>query len=343
MNEQYLWDGQGEPDPEIEKLERALSGLGHRDRALDTCSIGSINAAPTNRLLGAKADVLYARLTRAAQFRLLWGAIAASLIVGSIIGVHGYNRFKAADSGWRISWNGSQAHSVRTGQTIDTGANSIAQLNSDSVGEVQVEAGSRLRIMHSAQDAQRLALLHGTIHAFIWSPPGSFVVDTPSAKTIDLGCRYTLHIAPDGSGILQVETGWVAFQWRNLESFIPAGAECRTRPTQGPGTPHYDDAPAVLTTALIQFDETHSANALRTVLSSARSRDALTVWHLLMRTQGAERIEVFRRLRELVALPSTVTEENILRGDPSAIDSAWNALGLGNTDWWREWKRRAVF
>ena len=328
MNERYLWDGQGEPDPEIQELERALSGLRYQGRPPEAYRLGSVSIGSRNRLL-----------TRAAQFRLL-PFLAASLIVGSVIGVRSYNRFKPADSGWTVSWNGSQAQSVRTGQTIDTGSHSIAQLSSDFVGEVQVDADSRLEIMHATRETEQLALRRGTIHAFIWAPPGRFVVDTPSAKTIDLGCRYTLRVAPDGSGILQVETGWVAFQWKALESFIPAGAECRTRPSQGPGTPHYDDAPAALTAALDQFDERRSPIALRAVLASARPRDALTVWHLLMRTRGAERIEVFTRLRELVALPPTVTQEKILRGDPSAIDLSWNALGLGNTDWWREWKRR---
>lgn len=326
MNEPYLWDGQGEPDPEIQKLERALAGFRYRERVLSTtCRANAPGAAQGTA-------------PRKMRGRLWVGfGIAASLIIGSLIAVH---ELKPADSGWRISWNGSQARSVRAGQTIDTGPHSVARLNSDFVGEVRVDADSRLRIMHATQGAQQLALSRGTIHAFIWSPPGQFVVDTPSAKTIDLGCRYTLHVAPDGSGILQVETGWVAFQWKNLESFIPQGAECRTRPSQGPGTPHYDDAPAALTTALAQFDETHSPVALRDVLSSARSRDALTVWHLLMRTHGTQRLEAFGRFRELVALPSKVTEEEILRGDPNAIDASWNALGLGNTEWWREWKRR---
>jgi hypothetical protein len=31
-----------------------------------------------------------------------------------------------------------------------------------------------------------------TIHAYIWAPPGEFVVDTPSAVTVDLGCACTL-------------------------------------------------------------------------------------------------------------------------------------------------------
>lgn len=321
MNEQYLWDGQGEPDPEIQKLERALSNLRYQPRAL-------------HQVYDLPADPVKAR-----QHLRVAAGIAASLLIGSMIGWYTHYKSKPADSAWRISWNGSQARSARAGQTIDTGPHSVAQLDSEFVGEVRVDADSRLQIMQAAQEVQRLALLRGTIHAFIWSPPGQFVVDTPSAKTVDLGCRYTLHVAPDGSGILQVETGWVAFQWKNRESFIPQGAECVTRPSQGPGTPHYEDAPAALTTALAQFDETHSLLALRTVLLSARSRDALTIWHLLIRTQGTTRLLIFNRFRELVALPSSVTQEGILHGDPVAIDSSWNALGLGNTDWWREWKR----
>jgi hypothetical protein len=228
---------------------------------------------------------------------------------------------------------------VRIGQTIDTGQ-SVARLESEFIGEVHVGPSSRLQILRTTNDEQRLALEHGTIHAFIWAPPRQFVVDTPSATTIDLGCRYTLHVARDGTGSLDVEMGWVAFQWENLESFIPAGASCTTRPQRGPGTPHFASASNEFVAALDRFDETGDSEALNFVVASARPRDALTLWHLLSRTQGSERAEVFTRFSQLVELPPTVTKEKITRGDRAAIDAAWNALGLGNTDWWREWKRR---
>ncbi len=322
MNERYLWDGGGEADPEIQELERALSGFRYQRRPLDA-------------LLQNRAEPLGTRSR-------WWIGIAAAVLLAmvSVLGLRIHDALTFVDSGWRISWNGSRARAIRAGQTIDTGRHSVARLDSKFTGEVRVEPGSRLRVMRAMQDEQRLALERGTIHAFIWAPPGQFVVDTPSARTIDLGCRYTLRVAQDGSGLLRVETGWVAFQWRKLESFIPAGAECTTRPGQGPGTPHYDDCSDALKAALAEFDGSQSAVSLRAALRAARPRDALTVWHLLMRTQGSDREQVFARLGELVRLPPTVTEERILRGDPSAIDESWNALGLGNTDWWREWKRR---
>jgi hypothetical protein len=41
----------------------------------------------------------------------------------------------------------------------------------------------------------------------------------------------------------------------------------------------------------------------------------------------------------LANLPAGLTKEGIMNGDRKSIDAAWDALQLGNTDWWREWKR----
>jgi len=60
------------------------------------------------------------------------------------------------------------------------------------------------------------------------------VVDTPSARAVDLGCQYTLNVDDRGDGLLKVTMGWVAFDTDGRESFIPAGAACRTRKRGGP-------------------------------------------------------------------------------------------------------------
>ncbi|HVW86061.1 MAG TPA: FecR domain-containing protein, partial [Bryobacteraceae bacterium] len=238
------------------------------------------------------------------------------------------------------NWRVSNGEPLRAGQTIETGASDGLKIESAVTGEVRLEPDSRLRLVAATEHEQRFDLQRGTIHAFIWAPPGRFVVDTPSAKTIDLGCRYTLHVSKNGTGLLTVETGWVAFEWRTRESFIPAGAACITRPGRGPGTPWYSDAPAALRGAVERFDATGDARALGEAVSASRERDALTLWHLLVRTRGEQRGQVFDRLSALVRLPRQVTREAILAGDSGAIDGAWDALNLGNTDWWRRWKGR---
>ncbi|HEX3684738.1 MAG TPA: hypothetical protein VHU83_19535 [Bryobacteraceae bacterium] len=321
MNDDYLWNGEGEPDAEVAKFEKLLRPLRHEPKPLLVARVERVKQA------------------RGSHWRL-WAAAAAIVIAAFSTGWRVWIARRPVDSTWQVSWNGAPAQSVRKGQLIATGERSGARLDSEFVGEVELGPESRLRVVESTRDEQRLALQRGTMHAFIWAPPREFVVDTPSATTVDLGCAYTLHVAPDGTGLLTVEMGWVAFQWRELESFIPAGAACMTKPGRGPGTPHFTDAPAVLQTKLGRFDDDADGSALAGVLTAARPRDALTLWHLLGRTRGAERAEVFDRFSGLVQLPPDVTRKKILAGDPKAMDAAWNALGFGNTDWWRGWKRR---
>jgi hypothetical protein len=86
-----------------------------------------------------------------------------------------------------------------------------------------------------------------------------------------------------------------------------------------------------------RFDTADDPEALRAVLANARGRDALTLWHLLSRTQGAERGEVYDTLAPFVKLPP---REAVVRGDHAALDPPWDALGLGGASWWRGWKSR---
>jgi len=108
--------------------------------------------------------------------------------------------------------------------------------------------------LQSGPSHKRLQLEVGTIHAAIWAPPGEFVVDTPSAIAVDLGCAYTLHVTPDGSGTIRTILGWVGFHLNGRDSFIPAGAMCSTRPKVGPGTPYFEDVSESFREALHTFD-----------------------------------------------------------------------------------------
>lgn len=316
--EDYLWDGSGEPAPDVAHLETVLESLRWSGRQPVLPLTTAATWWPQNRV---------------------WFLAAAALVTLGLGAVFvSQSRLSQSVTSWQLSVAGKNQSSVRSGQVIETGAGS-ALLESESIGEVQIDSNSRLRLLATRQDQNRLALDHGTIHAFIWAPPTKFVVDTPAANAVDLGCQYTLSVANDGRGFLTVETGWVAFQWKSIESFIPEGAACTTRMEHGPDTPYFLDAPEVLTKSLAQFDSTGDDQALRSVISAARPRDALTLWHLLERTRGVERAEVFDRFAELAALPSSIKRESILRGDRESLDAAWDALKLGNTSWWREWKR----
>ncbi len=232
---------------------------------------------------------------------------------------------------------------LKVGEWLVTDDSSRAEIRVGEIGQVQIEPSSRVRLVEAKADEHRLALTRGKMQAFIWAPPRQFYVDTPSAVAVDLGCAYTLEVDENGQGLLNVIAGWVAFEWQGRESFVPAMAMCITRPQLGPGTPWFNDASDEFQNALAIFDVSQVGtdarlNALQTVLAKARKRDALTLWHLLARTEGDDRLLVYNRLAELIPPPPQVTPEAVMRGDRGALDLWWEKLELGSAEWWRIWK-----
>ena len=234
----------------------------------------------------------------------------------------------APSTAWQVSGN-----RLRQGQTLRTGSAAV-QLEDEAVGRVDLAANSVLR----AAGGKRLSLMRGELHAFIWAPAREFVVETPSARAVDLGCEYTLNVDEHGDGLLRVTTGWVAFHVSGRESFIPAGATCATRKRGGPGIPYFEDATGDLRRNLARF-EGGDGSALPALLAAARPRDGLTLWHLLTRVPEPARSGVFARFQALVPPSAAISRDAVLRLDPKAIDQCWNALNLENTSWWRGWER----
>lgn len=330
----YLWDGSGEPDPVIVSLERALAPLRHRRPKLP-------------RRLGARAGASRVRPSRA---RWILPSLAAAATV-VLVAYAARFAWQSETAGWEIARRagaprvndevvrGSAAW--RVGDTLETDARSEAEVAVGLIGSLEVGPNSRLTMVRARASEHRVALDQGSIRAVIWAPPGLFFVDTPSAVAVDLGCVYTLDVAPDGSGLLRVETGWVGFEHDGRESFIPAGAMCPTRPGRGPGTPYYEDASAGLVAALraLDFGEpSQRASALDSALAHARTRDAFSVWHLLARAPAADRGRVFDRLAALASPPGSVTRAGILRGDRRMLDRWWDSLGLESASWYRLWQ-----
>src|SRR5262249_18008369 len=141
----------------------------------------------------------------------------------------------------------------------DTDAVSRARMDVGTIGQVTIDVNSRVRLVDTRAGRHQLALERGTLHAFITAPPGQFIVNTPSSTATDLGCVYTLHVDEDGRGLLSVTAGWVAFEYKGRESFVPAGASSPTDPDFGPGTPRYDDADETFRRALDEIDARDAA------------------------------------------------------------------------------------
>ena len=349
MTDDYLWDGSGTPDPEIQHLETILVEFRPAERPL---------VLPT---IENPVAILQPHGVRLQSPWLSRCVAAAVILIALSLGIFFSRRAGYGAPGIGPGWNvaniegnlqiGSQSvlanqstARLYVGQTLTTNSSSRATLSEDDLGQIQIDPNSRVRLLRTDPHHKRLQLEVGTIHAAIWAPPGQFIVDTPSAIAIDLGCAYTLQVAPDGSGTIRTTLGWVGFHLNGRDSFIPAGAMCSTRPKVGPGVPYFEDASESFRDALHTFDRAEPSSddlsrALPTILSQARPRDGLTLWHLLSRTSGSERAQVYTRFAALVPPPPGVTREGILALDPSMLDLYWNALDLGDISLWRFWEQ----
>jgi hypothetical protein len=312
MSDEYLWDRSGPPDPEIERLEETLRPLRYRRRL--------VRSRPNG----------------------WWAAAAAALLAAVVLSQPAPQPLATS---WRVAGlegavrlgnrSAEVSMSLPSGRALRTGSGARVTLEAGRLGRIDLGPDSELR----AATDRLVVLRRGALHAFIWSPPREFVVETPSARAVDLGCEYTLTVDSAGDGLLRVLTGWVAFQVARYEAFIPAGAACATRKGAGPGVPFYEDAPDALRAALAAF-ERGQTSALGNILAAARPRDGVTLWHLLTRVPASSRGAVYDRLAELITLPAGATREAVIRQDAAAIDLCWNALNLENTAWWRGWERK---
>lgn len=329
----YLWNRTGDPDPEIVRLEELLGTL------RTNLSAPAVPARRTamRRVVGAGLK----GLTAAAAILIV--ATAAWLALGLRRNAWAVHRVAGAPviDGQAIAREGR----LGIGEWLITDAVSRASVAVSRIGRVDVDPNTRIQLVESQGREHRMALAHGTIHARIWAPPRFFYVNTPAAVAVDLGCTYTLQVDETGAGLLRVTSGWVGFEHNGREAFIPEGAMCTTRPGVGPGTPRYDDAPSGYGEALARLDFGPAADpgrsaALDLVLSRARRRDALTLWHLLSRGTPEERARVYERLNELAPAPRGVTRESILRGDRGELAYWWDTLGVETGSWWRLLKKK---
>lgn len=339
MKEDYLWDRSGDPDPEIERLEKLLRGLRY-DRPVPP--FPEMPAPEPRSLWHAWVRVVPVwrprfALASTAVLAILLGALwwflrtRPTYEVVSLLGNPRIGAVRVEDRGL-----------LGLGQWLETDASSRARIRVGNIGQVDVEPNTRISLLEAKDQKHRLSLARGVMHAMIWAPPGSFFVKTPSAEAIDLGCMYTLEVHDDGTGMLRVAAGWVAFEREGRESFVPAGASCLTRPGTGPGTPFQNTASTEFRAALEQLDFGNPGlrgMALEALLAFARKEDALTLWHLLFSSGGAERDKICSRLAALVPPPSGVSPEGVSRLDRQMLDLWWNELGLGETHWWRMWKQ----
>jgi hypothetical protein len=328
MSDEYLWDGSGEPDAELERLEQLLGRF--RQSATGTVAAADFEfpAAATSPLRTGSRWVGWWRA--AAVFVLLLGGILLMRAVTgraewTIAGLEGSPQIDGRAAERNRTW--------KIGQWLETDAASRVKLRVDGLGEIEVGPNARLELLHASATQQQIRLVRGTIRAAVTAPPYVFLVRTPGAYAMDMGCAYTLQVSDAGVSILRVTVGWVDLQHGFRQSLVPAGAAAESRPGIGPGAPYFEDSSERFREALeiVNFDVEDSqaqSDALTNLLAEARPRDAFTLMNLFRRVDAEDRGRLYDRLAVLLPPPAGITRQSAVDGDD--MSAWWDKLGLGH-------------
>jgi hypothetical protein len=339
----YLWDATGEPEREVERLEKILLPLRYEPQ----------------RLVFAPQAGAHAQRRK----WILWMTPVFAAVTSILLCV--------AFSHWRLQWRADSPWPVRVlagqpliggaplvresqlgvGQVLLTNSVSSAEVRVARIGILRVAPNTELELVATRAHGHRIALKRGKISARIWAPPWSLSMETPSAMAFDLGCAFTLEVAPDGSGSVKVSSGWVQLESESsrFQSLVPAGAQASTRIGFPPGSPYFDDAAPEFQLALqnLNFgnlDPVAYQAALRILLAHARTRDALTLFNLLARSDPEQRGLIFDRAAQLVPPPAGITRDGVISGNILMLDEWWRSLGYRSAKtWWVNWKDGLFF
>jgi hypothetical protein len=212
------------------------------------------------------------------------------------------------------------------GEALQTDAFSEAEVQIANIGRLEIDPNTKIRLVVTKSDQHRISLERGKVEARTWAPPRLFIVDTPSASAVDFGCQYTLEIEKDGGSLLHVTLGLVSLEDHGRVAYVPAGAMARTRSGFGPGTPFHEESSVRFQSALNAIDfganQGERKDQIEIILSEAKDRDAVTLWHLLPRIDVQGRQRVADRLAAFVPPPAGVTSAGVVALDASML-RAW--------------------
>ncbi|MFO1011892.1 MAG: FecR domain-containing protein [Planctomycetota bacterium] len=314
MNDDYLWDPASAPraeDAEVERLERLLARHRHVER-------GAPRWATEPR--ASRTWLPFAAACAAAAALVAWLALPA----------------RAPE--WRVDGLAGRAH-VRAGEALVNDSAADVRVQVGAVGELSVAPGTRLVAEDCGRERHSLFLERGRVHARITAAPRVFQVDTPSGRTIDLGCEYEVDVAEDGATRVRVTSGQIEFVLDGREVYVPANARCEATPGTGPGLPEFEERSNALSDVLAialgrkSLTTKDPQGLLDSFLAECTDEDTLTLWHLYDSDTGGGHAEsvpewarerLFARLARQFPLPAGVTEDALRRGERAAR-RAWRA------------------
>jgi len=213
---------------------------------------------------------------------------------------------------------------LATGAWLETDRQSRAVVAVADVGALELSPDTRLALISTSADEHRFSMSRGKIHAKVDAPPRLFVVTTPSAEAVDLGCEYDLEVDADGGSSITVTDGAVSLEGTTHSITVLAGYRARTLPSIGPTPAVRIEAPDELFEASVAV--ARGTGKLDAVLSPATSEDTATLIGLFPLVSQTQCEQVHSRLQQLSPMPFPWEQTDYGCEDISTLREAWTNL-----------------
>lgn len=327
-----LWDPTLQADAELAHLQNLLTPYAAR-RDLP---------CPLTRPAAASGPESHQPLAVPAQRgrRVLRPVLAASAGLMLLLLAAAVQRFWwPEDQAWRVQTAAGETRFER-GQIYT--ASTASEIAVAHIGRLRLAPATRLSLLGTRTGAHRVALEEGRIEARIWAPPGWFGVQLGAAELIDLGCEFVLQRSADGTGSVEVLSGWVAWRLGEQDHLLPAGYRFEFGP-DAVDIAMRPDAPAALRAALRDLrNSTGAARQMHAdrVAAAARNADAYTLLDLLTRDPALAQSALYPRLAAALNLTADDVAHRAAwaRGDVAAINAWWAHWPVPPKAWWRHWR-----
>lgn len=328
-HDDQLWNPDAPADAELARLQHLLGPCGIRTRPLPTPDFAIPHRRRQALRWALAAGIALLLLGGAYEYRLAWTP------GGSWNAVRSEGTVTAAET--RLS----------PGQHLDTAAGQSASIAVARIGRITLSPESSLRLLETVAGKHQVALEHGHMRARIWAPPGYFSVRAGDAEVVDLGCDFDLWKNPDGSGRVQVRSGWVSYRIGGDDILVQAGhaldfADGRARtPLRTDASPGFAHAVHTLETAIAANAPRAPAidAAARGVAETARTEDAFTLLSLLTRWPFLARTALYPTLGAMLGVATDTGHQHAWEaGDQGAMDVWWKQLPRQPKRWWANWK-----
>lgn len=322
-----LWNPDAPADADLAAIQRQLAPLGWRTRHRDVPRIPARRRRPGRWLGWAAAASVALLVASALQFRLAWREGDAWSVTQE-------------EAGQATAWH------WQPGESFATAPGQTASVAVARIGRLELSPDTRVRLLRTGPGRHRVALEHGHVRARIWAPPGFFGIATGAAEVVDLGCDFDVWRDADGSGRLQVRSGWVSYRVGDQDVLVPEGHGLDIADDVA-STPLRLDATAGLRRAVQALDAAQDAAARDEVLApladavarSARDSDAFTLLSLMTRHPTLADTELYPRLAVALRVGEIPDghRQAWRTGDQAAIDAWWRKLPRQPKHWWGNW------